>query len=86
VIESGKATLVDGLICNTCKDIVDDVENHEEDTIEARVAASIHEHCQNLGWLTKTCEQVMDSVMDIIVANINENYSAVQNCQKADVC
>ncbi|GMS78803.1 hypothetical protein PENTCL1PPCAC_978, partial [Pristionchus entomophagus] len=35
-VQTGEAKISDGLMCNACKDIVDDVENHEEDTIEAR--------------------------------------------------
>ncbi|KAF8384728.1 spp-12 [Pristionchus pacificus] len=86
VVQTGEAGVKDGLLCNACKDIVDDVENHEEDTIEARVDASIKEHCNNLGFLAGRCIKDMTEVEDIIVQNINENYSADQICQMADIC
>ncbi|GMR57491.1 hypothetical protein PMAYCL1PPCAC_27686, partial [Pristionchus mayeri] len=85
-VQTGNADMKDAIMCAACKDIVDDVENHTEDTIEERVDASIKAHCNNLGFLAGTCTKVMTDVEDVIVQDINENYSPDQLCQMAGIC
>ncbi|GMT09937.1 hypothetical protein PFISCL1PPCAC_1234, partial [Pristionchus fissidentatus] len=85
-VQTGKAKVSDGLMCNACKDIVDDVENNKEDEIEDQLIASIHKTCSNLGHLAGLCEREFDKVMHDVVAYINNNYSPDQICQMTDFC
>ncbi|GMR57490.1 hypothetical protein PMAYCL1PPCAC_27685, partial [Pristionchus mayeri] len=86
IVQTGDASIKNGLFCDVCKDIVDDVENHKEDSIEADVNATIEKFCNRLGFLAGECIKVMEKVEELIMADWNQNYSPDQLCQMADIC